>query len=116
MLDLALRRKMAKDSIAINPTEVIITRSAKTKNKAGGYDEGPIDLPPQIVRIFLNNPKLSTKTTEGGEVQKKTYGMLADYEADIQKDDEFEGYKVVDVTPIKYKGEIVSYQCKIEVV
>lgn len=116
MLDLALRRAMVKDNIAINSKEIKIKRIAKVKNRAGGYEEKEIDLPLQNVRIFLNNPKLTTKTTEGGEVNKKTYGMLADYEADIENDDVFESYKVINVTPIEYKSKIVSYQCEVEVV
>lgn len=118
-----MRRKHTKWNIEQNPTTITVNRTIK--KKAQGYiDEQNINVGPFIVRIF-NSGSSSPQvvTTLAGEKQTDTYfGILADFEADIQANttvkDEFEvdgiRYLVKAIYPQKIKGEVVGYQGELE--
>lgn len=118
-----LRRKHTQWSIKQNPSTITINRTIK--QKAQGYiDERNIDVGPFVVRIFnAGSSSPQTVTTLAGEKQTDTYfGILADFEADIQAStttkDEFvvDGirYLVKAIYPQKISGEIVGYQGELE--
>ena len=118
-----MRRKHTKWNIKQNPTTITINRTIKKKTK-GYIDEQNIDVGPFVVRIF-NSGSSSPQvvTTLAGEKQTDTYfGILADFEADIQASttvkDEFEvdgiRYLVKAIYPQKINSEIVGYQGELE--
>lgn len=118
-----LRRKNTKFSIEQNPTEIKIKRTEK--KKMGGYiDEIESDVGPFIVRIFNSNASSPQKvTTLAGEKQVDRYfGLLADFEADIQAGtdvkDEFDAmgmkFFVKAIYPQIINNEIVGYQGELE--
>src|SRR5690606_21628176 len=106
-----------------NPTEILIKRTEKVR-KGGYIDTQKIDVGPFIVRIFSsksNSPQ--TVTTLAGEKQiDRSFGLLADHNADIQASttctDEIEAngmkFVVKAVYPQRVAGEIVGYQCELE--
>ncbi|HBZ09122.1 MAG TPA: hypothetical protein DEO65_04430 [Bacillus bacterium] len=118
-----LRRKDTKWNIAQNPTTITIKRTEKIR-AGGAIDEVELPVGPFTVRIFSSKTAFpKTVTTLAGEKHvDQHYGLLADYEADIQAGtnvkDEFEvnGMKfiVIAVHPQSINGQIVSYQCELE--
>ncbi len=117
----ALRRKLTADSIAFNPVSITLTRMTKTSDGAGGWIETPTALPVQSLRIFLSNQSATKDlASEGGQVQVKQHGMLCAWDADVAKGDEFvfggRRYRVHKTDPVRVAGEIVSWQCGLEVI
>lgn len=118
-----MRRKHTIWSIEQNPSTIMINRTENKKMK-GYIEEAESDIGPFVVRIF-NSGSSSPQvvTTLAGEKQTDTYfGILADFEADIQASstvkDEFvvDGirYLVKAIYPQKINGEIVGYQGELE--
>ncbi|KOS64630.1 hypothetical protein FJQ98_14125 [Lysinibacillus agricola] len=118
-----MRRKHTKWNIEQNPTTININRTIKKKSQ-GYIDDKNIDVGPFMVRIF-NSGSSSPQvvTTLAGEKQTDTYfGILADFEADIQAStivkDEFEVegicFLVKSIYPQRINGEVVGYQGELE--
>ena len=116
------RRLLTLKAIARNPSAIVITRYPLIDNGLGGScrdTQNPQTLPTQDVRIFMTSwgsPR--TSTSEGGVIQIQKWGLLARWDADIEKEDEFtidnQTFRVVDVNPIRYLGEVVSLQVELE--
>lgn len=118
-----MRRKHTKWSIEQNPVEIMIHRTKK--NRMGGYiKDVESEVGPFTVRIFVSKSSSpQTVTTLAGEKQVDRYfGLLADYQADIQAGtnvkDEFEAngmkFLVKAVYPQTINNQVVGYQCEIE--
>lgn len=118
-----MRRKHTKWNIEQNPSEILIHRTEK--RKGGGYiEEVESDVGPFVVRIFVSQSNTNQKVvTLAGEKQVDRYfGLLADYEADIQAGtdvkDEFEAmgmrFLVKAIYPQTIQGQIVGYQGELE--
>lgn len=118
-----LRRNHTKWSIEQNPTEITIHRTEKLK-KEGYIEEIKSEVGPFVVRIFVSKSSSpQTVTTLAGEKQVDRYfGLLADYEADIQAGttvkDEFEAngmkFLVRTIYPQTINGQVVGYQGELE--
>lgn len=119
-----MRRRHIAWNISQNPTQITIHRKEKVR-KGGGYDEIERDLPPIVVRIFIQSRSQITheiSTLAGTKKTDKVYSLLADEHADIQADttvtDTFkangEDFQVVRVHPQMADGQIVGYQVDLE--
>lgn len=118
-----MRRKHTKWSIKQNPLEININRTER-KDAGGYFDNVKSQVGPFVVRLYVTGGGSPQNiTTLAGEKQVDRYfGLLADYEADIQAgttvSDEFEAdgmkFNVKAVYPQKISGKIVGYQCELE--
>jgi hypothetical protein len=119
-----LRRQHTSWAIQQNPTTIIIHRTEKID--AGGYfEEVNSDVGPFVVRLYGYGTWLpqEVSTLAGTKQVDKTWGMLADWQADIKAGpnvlDEFEVpgmgcFQVLEVYPQIVKGELVGYQVALE--
>lgn len=117
-MNVQCRRDLTEKAISINPSQVQLTRKGKVSDGAGGWTENAdILVPVQVFRIFISSGHKEV-SQEGGTFQIKSWEMLCPWDANISKDDRFEDnyqkYRVVKITPIRYLGELISYQCVVE--
>ncbi|MEK4025788.1 hypothetical protein [Sporosarcina sp. FSL W7-1283] len=117
-----LRRKNTQWNIGQNPIEIMINRREKV-NMGGYMDEVESVTGPFVVRIFSSGGSPQEITTLAGQKQvDRHFGLLADYQADIQAGtlvtDEFEAmgmkFQVKAIYPQTIAGEIVGYQGELE--
>ncbi len=120
----ALRRKHTAWAIQQNPTTITINRTEKTD--AGGYfEEVESEVGPFTVRIYQYGTWIpqDVSTLAGTKQVDKTWGMLADWQADIKAGpnvlDEFDvpgvgRFQTLEVYPQVVKGELVGYQVALE--
>ena len=91
----ALRRQHTAWAIQQNPTTIIINRTEKT-DVGGCFEEVKSEAGPFTVRIFTQGTQVpqEVSTLAGIKQLDKTWGMLADWKADIKAGpnvlDEFE--------------------------
>lgn len=124
-MDMAtLRRQHITWSIQQNPTTITIHRTEKIE--AGGhFEEAESEVGPFIVRIFSQRSQVpqEVSTLAGTKQTDGTWGMLADWQADIKAGpnvlDEFDApgmgcFQVLAVYPQIVKGELVGYQVALE--
>lgn len=119
-----LRRQHITWNIEQNPTTIIIHRIEKI-DMGGYFDEQKDEIGPLVVRIYQYGTWVPQEVrTLGGTKQiDRTWGMLADWQADIKAGpnvlDKFEvpqigSFQVVEVYPQKVGGEVVGYQVALE--
>jgi len=119
-----LRRQHTKWAIQQNPVEIIIQRTEKVE-VGGGFEEKESEVGPFVVRIYQYGTWIpqDVSTLAGTKQVDKTWGMLADWQADIKAGpnvlDEFDvpemgKFQVLEVYPQKVKSEIVGYQVALE--
>ena len=120
----ALRRQHIAWAIQQNPVEIIIQRTEKIE-AGGGFEEKESEVGPFTVRIYQQGTLIpqEVSTLAGTKQVDKTWGMLADWQADIKAGpnvlDEFDvpemgKFQVLEVYPQKVKSEIVGYQVALE--
>lgn len=120
----AFRRQHIAWNIAQNPTTITIHRTEKID--AGGYfEEVKSEAGPFIVRIFPQRSQIpqEVSTLAGTKQTDGTWGMLADWQADIKAGpnvmDEFDvpgmgSFQVLAVYPQIIKDALVGYQVAME--
>jgi len=108
-----------------NKASIIISRTTRTDDGAGGWTESdPTPLASQDVRIYakLRYTKV-VNINEAGWTIKKTQKMIAKYDADIEAENETfldtfsygdKDYKIVDVKDIFTQGFIVFKEVALE--
>lgn len=117
-------RKAYKQSIMENPVQITVRRTEKV-DMGGYFDEVTGQHGPFTVRIFQQRSGIpqDISTLAGTKQVDKSWGLLADYNADIQAGpsvkDEFDvpglgHFLVVAVYPQKVQGQIVGYQADLE--
>jgi hypothetical protein len=108
--------------IAQNSASIVITRTSKTDDGAGGYTNTTSTKSAQNMRIYNKNTRVLTVDDGGYHAQRLTK-MIAHYNADILSEsatnlDTFtygsKQYKVKDVKPIMTQGYIVFKEVHIE--
>jgi hypothetical protein len=120
----ALRRKHTGWAIQQNPTTITINRTEKT-DMGGYFEEVKTEVGPFVVRLYGYGTWLpqEVSTLAGTKQVDKTWGMLADCQADIKAGpnvlDRFEVsgmgcFRVLEVYPQVVKGELVGYQVALE--
>ena len=110
-----------------NKASIIISRTTRTDDGAGGWTESdPTPLASQDVRIYakLRYTKV-VNISEAGWTVKKTQKMIAKWDADIESENETfldtfsykdKDYKVVDVQNMLTQNYVVFKECEIEAI
>lgn len=119
-----LRRQHTAWAIKQNPTEITISRTEKT-DMGGYFEETKTETGPFTVRIFTQGTQVpqEVSTLAGTKQLDKTWGMLADWQADIKAGpnvlDEFGvtglgSFQVLVVFAQVVNGELVGNQVTLE--
>lgn len=118
------RRQQVMWNIRQNPTEIMIKRTQKTPIR-GHFEETKSEIGPFIVRLFKKSLGRKQEVSDlGGTKQNDNgWGLLADYQADIQDSstikDEFDvpgvgHFQVASVFPQMLNGQAVGFQVDLE--
>ena len=109
-----------------NKTSIIISRTSRVDDGAGGWVETITTLASQDVRIYakLRYTKV-VNISEAGWTVKKTQKMIAKYDADLEAENETfldtfsynsMDYKIVDVQDMLTQNYVVFKECEIEAI
>lgn len=121
----SIRSKQVK-IINDDKSSIIITRTTKTTDGAGGWTETTAIKTAQDMRIYSKNvisERLNTSVTEGGYVQTSIQKMLAYHNADINRKsasnvDKFtigtKTYEVLDIINKTVGANVVFKECYIK--
>ncbi|NPV30637.1 MAG: hypothetical protein HPY58_13520 [Firmicutes bacterium] len=120
----SLRRQHISWVIQQNPTQVTINRTEKVPQD-GGFAEVTSTKGPFTVRIFPAGSRSPGLVSDlpGRKLEDDTWGLLADYTADIQAGpnvvDEFDApglghFRVTAVYPQVVQGQLVGYQADLK--
>lgn len=124
MESLEQRRKQIIWNISLNPISITVKRTKKTPLN-GGFSQSESQHGPFIVRLFLQKSgNQNTISSLAGEKQvDNSWGMLADYTADIKSGtdmmDKFDVtglgcFQISKVNPQIVMGQIAGYQADLE--
>ena len=115
-------RNMQTNIIAQNPASIIITRTSKVSDGAGGYTTSESTLDSQDVRIYAKQSR-TLSIDDGGWHSERVVKMLCKYNADVEAEsannkDTFtygtKTYKIYSVKDIYTKGSIVFKELELE--
>lgn len=105
-IEIKLRRKNLAAYIAADPVQISFTRYPRVDDGAGGWIKGlPVTIVPQTMRLVPYKRRLSSLTdmVTAGEIPNVQYSLIAFYNADVERYDEFElegeAMKVIGVEP-----------------
>ena len=110
------------DIIAQNKAQIIISRTTRTDDGAGGWIETVTTLASQDFRIYNKRVRV-LNVNEGGWHSQRVTKLIAKYDADIEaKNETFldtfshngVDYEVKDVKPITTQGYVVYKECQLE--
>ncbi|MED1851837.1 hypothetical protein P4V33_09245 [Brevibacillus borstelensis] len=122
-----MRKEQIRWNIDQNPTEIRIKRTEKVPYQ-GGYREQVSDIGPVLVRLYNRSSQRAGQTQSilaGTKSTDLTWAMLilapSEVAASPKVKDEFEvaglgKFTVAAVHPQRVQGEIVGYQCELELV
>lgn len=105
-----------------NKASIVITRTSKVSDGAGGYTISTEDLASQDVRIYNKRTRILNVET-GGYSSSRITKMIAKYDADVKRKtatntDKFsyddKTYEIKDVKNVYTKGSIVFKECELE--
>jgi hypothetical protein len=114
-VELAFQRKNTEAFIAADSVEVVLIRTPREDDGAGGVLTGtPASLLPQVMRLIPLQDGHSPRQTAEGEMAEPSYMLLGKHDADMERWDEFQmngaWYQVVFVNQnrqYEVKGEVV---------
>lgn len=119
-ISVAARRRITDAAIAVNPSEIVITRTSKAR-AGSGFADTTTTLTAFTGRVFLGNTGANRRTsgTPGARQEGEQCYLLAPWHADVQASstvtDVFEcdgvRYRVEAVLPVRLSGAVVSLQC-----
>jgi hypothetical protein len=105
-IEIKVRRRNLVAYIAADPVQVILTRYPRIDDGAGGWIKGAaVIVPAQTMRLIPYKRRLSklTDMVTPGEIPNVQYSLIARYDADVERYDEFElngeALKVIGVEP-----------------
>ena len=109
-----------------NKAPIIISRTIRSDDGAGGWIETITTLASQDVRIYakLRYTKV-VNISEAGWTVKKTQKMIAKYDADLESENETfldtfsynsVDYKIIDVQDMLTQNYVVFKECEIEAI
>jgi hypothetical protein len=105
-IEIRLRRQNLASYIAADSVQISLTRYTRVDDGAGGWVKGPsTTLAPQTMRLVPYKRRLSSLTdmVTAGEIPNVEYSLIANYNADVERYDEFdlngEAMKVLGVEP-----------------
>lgn len=97
--EINLRRRVMSQYIAADPVTISLVRYPRIDDGAGGWYKGPSqNVDPQVMRLVPYKRRLSglTDMVTAGEIPNVQYSLVAMYNADVQRYDEFELPGLVD--------------------
>lgn len=108
-VELRLRRQTMTVYIAADPVTVVFTRYPRIDDGAGGWRKGVAEqVAPQVMRLVPYKRRLSALTdmVTPGEIPNVQYSLIGQYNADVQRYDEFElGGEWMKVIGVEPKGD-----------
>lgn len=112
--ELTIQRQLTASFIAADRISVVLQRSTRTDDGAGGtVTNPPAPLPPQTMRLIPLGDMAQERFTANGQSVMPAYALLGLHTADLERWDEFEmagrRYQVVFVsenTQYEKKGEV----------
>lgn len=114
-------RRNVERQIASNPSSITIKRAREASDGAGGSRRETVELPAQVMRIFMSafaGTDAKDKAGLGGHVQTQRWGLLAAHDADVAKGDEFthqgRPFRVRAVSPAGTGGQATAIHADIE--
>lgn len=114
-------RNQQSNIIAQNPASIVIIRTAKVSDGAGGWTPSTETLDSQNVRIYFKRSR-TLNIDDGGWHSERVIKMLCKYDADVKAEsadnkDEFtygdKSYRIFDVKDVYTKGSIVFKEAEI---
>ena len=119
MGELSIMRAHTKQYIAYNPDSIVLTREVRTDDGAGGFTTaGSTPLPPQVFRIIQQRESNGAeRRNRDGEVVRPSLVLLAEWDADIKRNDTFpwEGQtaEIVWVQALETAGGTYELSCEV---
>lgn len=114
-------RRNVERQIARNPSSIVIRRTREVDDGAGGSYRETVELPAQTVRIFmstLTGTDAKDSTGLGGHIQTQRWGLLAAWDADINKGDTFthqgRQFRVRSIGPASTGGQTTAIHADLE--
>lgn len=113
-VELELQRSLSAAFIEADSIDVVLQRSARTPDGAGGYTTGtPVPLGSQRMRLIPQQDGGSPRFTADGQEVTPAYVLMGSYSADMERGDEFtlagKRYQIVFVNAnrqYEVKGEV----------
>jgi hypothetical protein len=115
--ELAIQRRITKEFIGYDSVVVVLQRSTRVSDGAGGYlRQSPVSLPPQVMRLIPLSDRgaAAQRLTADGKMAQPNYILMAEYSADLMRWDTFalngERYDVLWVnqnTQYEKKAEVI---------
>jgi len=112
--ELKAQRLLSQAFIEADARDVILLRSARTDDGAGGFTLGdPVSQGPQRFRLLPQEDGATERTTAEGETATPQYMLMGPWNANMQRFDGFtlDGirYQIVYIDDRKYelKGEVI---------
>lgn len=88
--ELMAQRNLTKYFIAADPISLVLTRTPKVSDGAGGLKNGtPVALTAQTVRLIPLQDATQQRTTADGKQVLPQYMLMGEYNADIARGDTF---------------------------
>ncbi len=115
-------RTQQADLIEQNKASIVISRTTRTDDGAGGWNESSANLTSQDFRIY-NKRSRTLNINEGGWHSQRVTKLIAKYNADVKKESENYldtftynsiKYKITDVKPILTQGQVVFLEVELE--
>ena len=112
--ELKAQRRISRAFIDADGRDVILLRSPRLDDGAGGFSLGPsVPQGPQRLRLLPQEDGATERTTAEGETATPQYMLMGPWDANMQRWDEFEldgiRYQIVYIDDRKYelKGEVI---------
>jgi hypothetical protein len=112
--ELKAQQRISRAFIDADARDVILLRSPRTDDGAGGFVVGePVSQGAQRLRLLPQEDGATERTTAEGETATPQYMLMGPWNANMQRWDEFEldgiRYQVVYIDDRKYelKGEVI---------
>jgi len=105
-----------------NKAQIIISRTTRSDDGVGGWQEETKPLSPQDFRIYNKRTRV-LNISEGGWHSQRVTQLIAKYDADIEAENETfldtfsygdKDYKITDVKDIYTQGQIIFKECQLE--
>ena len=112
--ELAVQRRITAEFIAADAQSIVLLRSPRTPDGAGGFEVGaPVSQPAQTFRLLPQEDGATARTTADGESATPEYMLMGEWNCNMQRYDEFvigsRRYQIVYIDNRQYeiKGEVV---------
>lgn len=115
-VEIKVQRELTHAFIIADPRIVVLERSARVPDGAGGYrTPPPIPVTGQVMRLIPLGDGAPERHTLDGRIVEPTYKLLGEFDADMLRGDKFTlsgvRYEVVFVsenTAYETKGEVIT--------